>query len=344
MSRIIFAPTRLRGDRLHHRAERRPGAKTLNLMELRHSRFALSGSAIALLFAAGCAGGTMIPGPSLVAAPPGNSLLSAAVKKCRDRLYVSSYKLNYVDVYCVKGKNQAPIGKITDGISGPEGLAVDAKGTLYVTNTTANNVTEYARGSTTPSFTYTADLSDPAGVAVDKARNVYVTNLSPGSLTIFPQQSNTPKERITNDLTFPIDVALDPKSNVYVTTYNSGFSAGEVIEYAPGTSDGTNLGITTGEPGGITLDKSGDIVTADQRLPGVLVFPPGKTRATKTFAENTIDPDPVRLSHDEKLAAVGDSVGNAVYVYDYPSGTLVDTITDGVDGPNGIAFDPSAPL
>jgi hypothetical protein len=31
-------------------------------------------------------------------------------------------------------------------------------------------------------------------------------------------------------------------------------------------------------------------------------------------------------------------------VYDYPSGKLVDTITDGVDGPNGVALDPAAPL
>lgn len=296
------------------------------------------------MFVSGCAAGTAVPVHSLGLAPPAPNRTSPAAKKCKDRVYVSSYKLNYVDIYCVKGKNQAPIGKITDGISGPEGLAVDAKGNLYVTNTTGNDVTEYARGSTTPSFTYTAQLGAPAGVAVDTSRNVYVTSLSPASLTVFPQQSNTPKQHITSGLPFPIDVALDPKNNVYVTTYNSGFTAGEILEYAPGTSTGTNLGITTKGPGGIALDKSGDIVTADQGLPGVLVFPPGKTNPSKTFAQNTIDPDPVRLSHNERLAFVGDAVGNAVYVYDYPSGTLVDTITDGVDGPNGVALDPTAPL
>jgi sugar lactone lactonase YvrE len=296
-----------------------------------------------LIVMAGCSGGAPVPTQSLRLTAQVANGDSPAAKNCKDRVYVSSYKLNYVDIYCVKGKNQAPIGKITDGISGPEGLTVDAKGNLYVTNTTANDVTEYARGTTSPMFTYTEDLGAPAGVAVDASRSVYVTSLSPASLTIFPQQSNTPKQHVTS-LTFPIDVALDPKSNVYVTTYNSGFTAGEVIEFAPGSSQGTNIGIATKEPGGIALDKSGDIVTADQGLPGVLVFAPRKTKPSKTFAQNTIDPDPVRLSHNEKLAVVGDAIGNAVYLYDYPSGTLVDAITDGVDGPNGVALDPPAPL
>jgi len=92
------------------------------------------------------------------------------------------------------------------------------------------------------------------------------------------------------------------------------------------------------------LDKAGDIVTADQRLTGVLVFPPGKTAPSETFAQNALDPDPVRFLANEKQVYVGDAVGNAVYVYAYPSGTLVDTITDGIDGPNGLALDPAAPI
>lgn len=306
------------------------------MIRYRSSRIAL---ALALPFFAACAG-SAVTGPQIA---PTHGWLSPAAKKCKQKLFVSSYKLGYVNVYCTKGHNQAPIGKITDGINGPEGLSVDRKGNLYVTNTDGNTVTQYAPGSTTPSFTYTTDLAYPAGVTVDKAQNVYVSNLTPASVTVFPQRSNSPKLQITNQLTFPIDVALDAKDDVYVTTYNSGYSAGEIIKYGPGSSQGTNLGISTEEPGGIVLDKSGDIVTADQRLPGVLVFAPGKTVASQTFAQNTLDPDPVRLTKDEKEAYVGDSVGNAVYGYAYPSGTLLDTITDGIDGPNGVALDPSPP-
>lgn len=302
-------------------------------------------AAIASIAATACSGSAppvTTPAPQSLRTLPSQAGI-AARKKCKSKLFVSSARLGYVAIYCTKGHNQAPIGKITSGIAEPEGANVDAKGNLYVTNTNANTVTEYAPGSMTPEFTYSGGLSAPAGVAIDSKQNVYVTDLSPASVVVFPQQDNSPSRKIT-DVTFPIDVAIDKAGNAYVTTYTAGFSSGEILKYAPGSTTGTNLGIVTKEPGGITIDKAGDIVTADQGLPGVLVFPPGKTQPSKTFAQNTLDPDPVRFAKAEHQVYVGDAVGNAVYVYDFPSGTLVDTITDGVDGPNGVALDPAAPL
>jgi DNA-binding beta-propeller fold protein YncE len=68
------------------------------------------------------------------------------------------------------------------------------------------------------------------------------------------------------------------------------------------------------------------------------------TSPSKTFAQNMNDPVPVRFNHSESQVFVGDSIENDVEVYSYPSGTLVDTITDGIDGPEGLALDPAPPL
>src|SRR5271156_6441046 len=104
-------------------------------------------------FAAACSSGATVPGSAAVQ----SGGLSPAKKTCKaGKLYVSSFKLNYVAVYCTKGHNQPPIGKITDGINGPEGANVDNKGNLYVANTDGNTVTEYAPGSVKPSFTYSS--------------------------------------------------------------------------------------------------------------------------------------------------------------------------------------------
>jgi sugar lactone lactonase YvrE len=275
----------------------------------------------------------------------GPGWLSPAAKNCKQKLFASSYWLDYIAIYCVDGKrqNQAPIGEITDGIRGPEGAATDSQGNLYVTNTPANTVTEYAAGSTNVSFTYSSGLSSPAAVAVDKKQNVYVTSIGSGSVTIFLQGVNSPHATLTG-IPYPIDVAVDAKRNTYVTSYTSSFSNGIILEYPVGSTQGTDLGIVTEVPGGIVLDKSGDIVTADQRLPGVLVFPPGSKTPSNTFARTMFNPISVRFDRSESQIFVGDSVDNAVDVFSYPAGKLVDTITDGIDGPEGVALYPAAPL
>jgi sugar lactone lactonase YvrE len=281
--------------------------------------------------------------PALHPLVRGSGWLSPAVRSCQNKLYVSSYRLNYVSIYCEKGQNQAPIGQITAGINTPEGANTDSQGNLYVTNTDANTVTEYKPGTLTPSFTYSSGLTYPAGVAVDKKGNVYVSSLSPATIQVFAQGINSPIRTIS-DAPYPIDVALDPSGDLFVTSFTANFSNGIILKYLPGGTQGTDLGIVTKNPGGITLDGAGHIVTADQTLPGVLVFPRGSNKPSSAFAGNVMDPDPLRFASGEKLVFVGDSTGNAVYVYDYPSGSLVDTITDGIDGPNGLALDPSPAL
>jgi hypothetical protein len=56
------------------------------------------------------------------------------------------------------------------------------------------------------------------------------------------------------------------------------------------------------------------------------------------------NPISLRFDRSESQIFVGDSVDNAVDVFAYPSGKLVDTITDGIDGPEGVALYPAAPL
>jgi hypothetical protein len=271
----------------------------------------------------------------------GGGWLSPAASRCKNKLFVSTFRLNYVSIYCERGHNQAPIGQITDGIDGPEGEITDANENLYVAN--ADGVAEYAPGTIDPSFTYSTGLGAPTDVAVDSKGNVYVSNVSPsGSVVVFPQGSNTPSLTITG-VYYPIGVALDAGNNLYVTYETSGFLEGQINEYAPGTTTGTNLGITIGFAGMITIDSSGDIVTTDQKADDVAVYPPGATQPSATFG-NSLDPVAIALSHDERSVYVGDSIASAVYVYHYPSGKRMDTISDGVDQAVGVALSKPAPL
>src|SRR5215467_6351958 len=47
---------------------------------------------------------------------------------------------SFVNIYAAAGQSQKAVGTITNGISGPQGLAVDAGGKLYVANNGNNTV------------------------------------------------------------------------------------------------------------------------------------------------------------------------------------------------------------
>src|ERR1700734_671258 len=64
----------------------------------------------------------------------------------KSKIYVADYLESAVEIYSQVGSNPAACGKITMGVSSPEGVYVDAKSTLYVANYIGSTVTEYPRG------------------------------------------------------------------------------------------------------------------------------------------------------------------------------------------------------
>ena len=65
------------------------------------------------------------------------------------------------------------IGSITSGLVGPDGDWLDAKRNLYVADYLADDIVEYGRGATSPTFVYNAGMIDPVDVTTDRDGNVY---------------------------------------------------------------------------------------------------------------------------------------------------------------------------
>jgi sugar lactone lactonase YvrE len=120
---------------------------------------------------------------------------------------------------------------------------------------------------------------------------------------------------------------------------NASARCGGVEEYAPGSTTGTELNIPIHAPGGIQIDGGGNLIVANPTLPAAEVFPQGATQPSMTFAQTT-NPDPIRFDKKAKNLYVGDPDVETVNVYAYPSGTLVDTISNGVSFPAGVAVAP----
>jgi DNA-binding beta-propeller fold protein YncE len=318
---------------------------------------------VTLVAAAGCsAGSTLQSGPSVpltrsferAARVPGvvaepqpahraGGWLSPAAKSGKHLIYVSDFLNNAVEIYPAKGSNPSPIGQITDGISGPEGCFVDTKGDLFVSNASNATVTMYPRGSTSFTLLYTG-FAYPTNVAVGANGMLYVADLVGQKVVEFPKGKTRSKRTIS--VTYPQGVALDSKNNLYVA-YNTGAHGGgpgNVNEYASGSTNGQSLGLPIVWSAGDAIDRSGDIVVADQGSgsgnAAVYVFPPGSMTPSHTINQGLEDPFRIALDKKFKHLYVADPEVNALLVYDYPSGKQVGTITNGLKSVYGVALSP----
>jgi hypothetical protein len=242
-------------------------------------------------------------------------------------LYVGDRDLS--EVVILKNKTYTQVGTISD-TSGVDRDYLDSKGNLYVANTDGN-IAEYAPGASSPSFTYSADMDDPIGVNVDTKGNVYEVDYQGGFVNEYAQKTNSVLHSCLPGGSVE-GVAIDASKDVFVVYYASG--TGKIAEYKNGLSgcNETVLGATVGFPGGMVLDKHGNLLVCDQSHASVDVIDPPYSSITGTLGSGFGAPVEVTLNKANALAFVTDSVNEDVQVLDYPSGSNVTTL----DGSNGL--------
>lgn len=271
------------------------------------------GTSAAILFLAGCSGGTSsvtpgshanqpiqsslriptgyqeFPGPAVAgplivpiarASHPGSYHPSPSGKI----LYVADANNNVVNLYDPAVPNPSPIGTITSGLDVPIGLAVDSQGTLYVVNIGNNTVTEYLHGTISPSFTITGGMSSPYGIGVDSHMNVFVSNLGNNTVTGYAAGQTSPYETVSGVGPNPVGVAVDRSDNVFV----SDDSDNTIYEIPAGSSTAQNSGLQQASgPIGLAF-CGGTLFVADFSVNEVGIYPAGSTTPS-TFITNGIN-------------------------------------------------------
>lgn len=177
-------------------------------------------------------------------------------------------------------------------LNGPDGIAVDGSGNLYVADTTANEVLEVSASGTVTALGTAASpaFSGPTGVAVDAHGNVYVADtgnnlvreivatagvVSSSSTVITLNQSGAAA------FNKPEGVAVDASGNVYVAdTFDNEIreieasggsvsSSSAIVTLAGGSStgcvDGDGSGAEFDQPKGVAVDSSGNLYVADSQ-------------------------------------------------------------------------------
>ena len=174
------------------------------------------------------------------------------------RLYVVNYdpntRANSITVYAAGATgNATPTATITGSnarLQVAEGIALDAAGRLYVTNTLNTGFSSYnaimvysagATGNAAPVDSIVGDktgLSTPVAIALDAAGRIYVANYWNSTVTVYAAGASgnvAPIDSIggsNTGLYLPDGIAVDPVGHlVYVANPN-----GSITVYAPGAT------------------------------------------------------------------------------------------------------------
>jgi len=267
-------------------------------------------------------------------------------KKSKNLIYWGNNLANVVAIFSA-GKHPKQKGQITDGISSPQRLFVDKSGNLYVTNNgygyaPYGDITIYKPGVSSPKLTITNGVDNPTGLTVDAAGTVYCANVTfPASITEYAAGQSSPSLTIGLQYNPAEYLAIDASDNLYASTLN-----GTVLEFAPGSTTGTNLNLQIGFAGALEVDRSGNVVVVDEDASTLDFFPAGQTTPSKTIHLYPDYPFALSLSKSQKKLYVTVSAGSQFTVQElsYPGGATLTTKIGSDTGDWPIAVSPDAVL
>ena len=233
----------------------------------------------------------------------------------------------------------------------PSGVAVDASGFVYITDTNnhkirkispGGEVTTYAgsgSSGSTDGIGTAASFNEPTGLAVDAAGNVYVADtgnhkirkISPtGEVTTLAgngDYNSTDGASIQASFGYPKGVAVDANGNVYVADSNNNKirkinPIGEVTTLAGNgeynSTDGAGTTASFSNPSGVAVDIGGNVYVADSnnnKIRKISATGEVSTLAGSGGLGNSIDGIGTAASFDVPSGLAIDVAGN-VYVAD----------------------------
>ena len=181
---------------------------------------------------------------------------------------------------------------------GPNCLAIDGSGTLYVADAGNSTIRKITPGGVVSTLAGTAGqsgsadgsggaalFSDPFGVALDGSGNLYVADyynnnirkITPGGVVstlagLAGQTGSTDGSGSAARFNGPAGVAVDQNGNVYVADYGNAtirvITSSGVVTLAgvpgqTGSTDGTGSAALFGGPAGLAVDGSGNLYLTD---------------------------------------------------------------------------------
>jgi sugar lactone lactonase YvrE len=156
-------------------------------------------------------------------------------------------------------------GPASTSLSGPSGVAVDALGNIYISDTGNNRVVEDAFGGNISILPFSG-LSAPGQLAVDAAGDVFVADTGNKRVVELTPAGVQSTVAVTPALSSPVGVALDPAGDLYIA--DSGNQ--NVVMLLQGSSTATTMLSSLTGLNGVIVDQNGDVFAASTGAGGLV--------------------------------------------------------------------------
>jgi sugar lactone lactonase YvrE len=121
----------------------------------------------------------------------------------------------------------------SSGLSGPNGLAFNSAGSLFVANVGNNTVVSFD-SSGNPTLFSNSGLNQPEVLAFDNNNDLYVANAGNGNGYIERYDAQGNASLFATGLYQPQGIACDNFGNVYVSTWINNQTGLAILKYTPG--------------------------------------------------------------------------------------------------------------
>lgn len=174
------------------------------------------------------------------------------------------------------------------GLTGPEGVAVDASGSVYVSNVDNDRIMKLETESTSQTVLPFTGLKEPYGLAVDADGAVYVADTDSNRVLKLAAGSSSQTVLPFTGLNRPEGLAVDESTgSVYVADTGNN----RILKLDAQSTSQTVLQFADLErPKGVAVDRAGRVYVADTGNNRVLKLPPGSTSQTALSFTGLKDP------------------------------------------------------
>lgn len=159
--------------------------------------------------------------------------------------------------------SSGPSGHTTGGINGPDIIAADVAGNVWIANRTGSSLSEFgiSDGVANASSPFTGNgLDSPFGIAIDYSGNLWVTNFDGNSISKFSSTGSPISSYTGGGLHSPAGIAVDGAGNIWVAN-NGRYNISEFDSNGTAitNSKGFQLSSSVTQLVWIAIDGSGNV-------------------------------------------------------------------------------------